>query len=221
MPKRKTNRRPWTKQELRDLKRRYPHEQTCDTASALGRSLSSIYAQAGILGLHKSKKYLASPAAKRFDGLKGRGTRFPQGHEPWNKGRKGWKAGGRSARTRFKKGHKPHTWVPVGSERVTKDGILERKVADHGGYNNKDWRPVHVLIWEAANGPVPKGHLVVFADKDRRNFSLDNLECISRAENMRRNTLHRYPKNVALAIQLRGALTRQINKRERANEEHH
>jgi hypothetical protein len=30
---------------------------------------------------------------------------------------------------------------------------------------------------------------------------------------MARNTVHRYPKEVALAIQARGALVRQINKR--------
>lgn len=167
--------RPWTKQEIRELKRRYPHEQTCDTAKALGRSICSVYTAAGIQRVRKSAKYLASPAAHRFDGLKGQGSRLPKGHEPWNKGMKGWKAGGRSAKTRFKKGHKPQTWVPIGSERVTRDGILERKVTEHGGYNNKDWRPVHVLIWEEHHGPVPRGHLVVFTDRNRRNFAIDNL----------------------------------------------
>lgn len=210
-------RRFWTKQELRELKRRYPHEQTCDTAKALGRSERAVYAAAGKLGLHKSAKYLASPAAHRFDGKKGGQTRFPKGHEPWNKGTH-FVAGGRSAKTRFKKGNKPHTWVPVGAERVTKDGVLERKVSDRGGYNNRDWKPVHVLIWEKDNGPVPKGRLVVFKDRNRANFDRGNLECITRAENMRRNTYHRYGKDVARLIQLRGALNRQINKRGR-NEE--
>jgi hypothetical protein len=36
---------------------------------------------------------------------------------------------------------------------------------------------------------------------------------------MARNTLHRYPKPIAQAIQLRGALNRQINKRVRAHAE--
>jgi len=213
-------RRHWTADELTILRERYPHERTDTIARDLGRKIGSVYQKAANMGLCKTEEYLASPDAGRGNVRKGMGTRFRKGSKPWNKGAH-FIAGGRSPETRFKKGNKPHTWQPIGAERVTRDGILERKVTDHGGYNNKDWRPVHVLTWEAVNGPVPDGHLVVFRDGNRENVVIENLECITRAENMRRNTLHRYPKNVALAIQLRGALTRQINKRERANEEHH
>ncbi|CAB3960116.1 hypothetical protein LMG7053_06166 [Achromobacter ruhlandii] len=41
-------------------------------------------------------------------------------------------------------------------------------------------------------------------------ITADKVECISFAENMRRNTLHRYPKEIAHAIQMRGALNRRI-----------
>jgi len=42
------------------------------------------------------------------------------------------------------------------------------------------WRMKHHLIWEAAFGPIPKGYLVIFADRDKSNFKLDNLIMISR-----------------------------------------
>lgn len=42
-------------------------------------------------------------------------------------------------------------------------------------------------------------------------ITLDRVECISLAENMRRNSYHNYPKEIALAIQLRGVLNRKIN----------
>ena len=44
-------------------------------------------------------------------------------------------------------------------------------------------------------------------------ITLDKVECISLAENMRRNSCHQYGKEIARLIQLRGAVSRQINKR--------
>lgn len=213
------NGRPWTKRDHQILRRRYPNEPTSDTAAALGRSVRAVYAQATLLGLRKSAKYLASPAAHRCDGRKGMATRFTKGHKPWNAGKKGWKAGGRSAETRFKKGHKPQTWVPVGTEVVDPDGYLKRKIADDAVPSRFNWQFVHVLVWEEANGPRPPGHTIVFKDGNKRNVALDNLECISRAELMRRNTVHNYPKPLAQAIQLRGALKRQINRRQKGQDE--
>lgn len=83
-------------------------------------------------------------------------------------------------KTSFKPGNKPVNWRPVGSERVSKDGIVEVKIADPG-----TWRSKHRVLWEQHHGrQVPKGHIVVFADGNRRNFDIDNLVLISRRENV-------------------------------------
>ena len=112
----------------------------------------------------------------------GRTGRFKPGHVPFNKGKKGISYKGMEA-TQFKKGHKPWNYRPIGAERITtKDGYLEVKVADP----NK-WRGKHILIWEAANGPVPKGHVVIFGDGNKRNFDINNLLLISRAQLVRLN----------------------------------
>lgn len=42
-------------------------------------------------------------------------------------------------------------------------------------------------IWEKANGPVPKGHVLILKDGDPLNLKLDNLELITRAELIARN----------------------------------
>ena len=89
------------------------------------------------------------------------------------------------------------------------------------GYSPRDYVAVHKLVWEAAHGPVPQGHIVVFRDSNRRNFDLANLECISQAENMRRSSLHRYPPEIVQAMQLRGALNRNINDRRKRDEQQH
>ena len=206
--------RRWTSQEIEVLRAEYPDRKTVLVAKKLGRSERSVFAKAAALGLQKTEEYLASPDACRLRRGQGRGIqhRFPKGHTPWNAGRKGWSAGGKSRETRFKKGEKPWTWKPIGSERVTKDGTLQRKVSDTG-YPPRDWVAVHALLWREANGEIPEGHIVVFRNGDKSDIRMDNLELITRAENMRRNSYHNYPKEIATLIQLRGAINRQINKR--------
>lgn len=107
----------------------------------------------------------------------GRTGRFPKGHTPFNKGKKG---SGGWAPTQFKKGHKAHNWVPIGTERINCDGYVDVKVQD--GKKQKNWKGKHILIWEQHNGPVPKGHAVIFGDGDNRNFDLDNLILVSRKQ---------------------------------------
>lgn len=73
--------------------------------------------------------------------------------------------------------------VPVGSERRSKDGYIVIKVrAEADRAMSKDnWMLKHVWVWEQANGrKLPKGYLVMFADKDKTNFDPDNLVAVSR-----------------------------------------
>jgi hypothetical protein len=221
-------RRFWAEDEIATLKSRYPRERTEDLAAVLGRPVKSVYAKANELGLNKSSEFLASPASGRTTGRQGGATRFPKGHQPWNKGSH-FVAGGRSAETRFTKGQQPHNTQPIGSYRMDKDGTLQRKISNDKGSNSKRWRGVHELVWIAANGPVPPKHIVVFKPGMRTNvleeITADKVECISFAENMKRNTRHNLPKEVNQVIQLRAVLTRHINKRsknhERIEQENH
>lgn len=106
--------------------------------------------------------------------MSGVDCRFSKGHTPANKGEKGIR---RSPATEFKKGQVPVNYRPVGSERVNVDGYIEIKVADP----NK-WRPKHVVLWEAANGPKPRNSALLFADGNPLNVNLDNLVLISRSQ---------------------------------------
>lgn len=211
----------WTAAELRTLADLYPHIPACDVAKRLGRPLSSIYNAAFKAGLKKSAEFHASQLSGRIQ----RGqtdprmtrTQFARGLTPWNKGKQGWKAGGRSAETRFKKGtlHGAalHNYVPIGTERICADGYLERKVTDEP---RRRWVGVHRIVWEAVRGEIPPGRIVVFKPGMRTlvaaEITVDRLEVITRAESMRRNSYHRYGKDIARTIQLRGVLNRKINR---------
>lgn len=205
-------RRRWTEQELETLRTMYADTKTATLAVLLGRTERAVYMAADTLGLKKSAAYLASPEACRLrrGAHVGAATQFRPGQEPWNKGTN-FTAGGRSAETRFKPGNKPHTWHPLGHERLSKEGYLQRKMADTG-CTRKDYVPVHHLVWKDAGREIPPGHALTFRDGNKRNFALENLELVARADLMRRNSYHNYPKEVAQAIQLRGALNRKINR---------
>lgn len=224
-------RRRWTMAELELLQRNYPDSRTDELAAVLGRSLTTVYQKAIKLGLRKSDEYLASPAAcrlRRGDNV-GAAFRFPKGHEPANKGlrRPGW-APGDMAKTQFKKGrpaHESRNYLPIGSHRLSKDGYLERKVTDDPTLvPARRWVGVHRLVWIEAHGPIPPKHIVAFKPgrrtADPKLITADALELITLVENMRRNTLHTiYPPELVKVTQLRGALTRSINRKAKEAEE--
>ena len=114
--------------------------------------------------------------------------RFEKGHVPANKG-KHPPTVGRMAETQFMKGNLPHNTKPIGYERISKDGYVEVKVKmrPSSPYCNDNFIPKHRLLWEAENGPVPKGHKLIFADGDKTNISLDNLLLITDAQMARLN----------------------------------
>lgn len=216
-------RRHWTAGEEAQLACQYPHMATAVIAAMFDRPLPHIYAKAQQMSLRKTAEYLASPAACRLrrDHDGGIAHRFPKGHVPANKGlrRPGWYRG-RMRETQFKPGVRQGIAVklykPIGTERISKDGYRERKVNDDLPLQRR-WKAVHRIVWEAENGPVPRGYIVAFKDGDKLNITLDNLELRSLVDNMLRNTIHaRYPKVVREVMQLAGALKRQINKRTRA-----
>lgn len=124
------------------------------------------------------------------------------------------------ADTQFKTGSKGRFLLPVGSEVVNSNGYLLRKV-QHTGRAHRDWRLVHLLLWEEHLGSVPPGHCITFKNERKDDIRIDNLACISRSERMKRNSYWtRYPKEIARLIQLRGQLSRVINKRERNAAKH-
>ena len=215
-------RQRWTKAEDRLLRTKYPHMPTADLVALLpGRTLTTVYQRAQRFGLHKTAAYLASPAAHRLDGVKGMGTRFQKGQVPPNKGlrRPGW-GPGRMKVTQFKPDQMPHNWRPVGSTRINSEGYRDIKITDlrRGAL---DWRAIHRLNWIAVHGPIPKDRFLRFKDGDRLNPLVENLELVDRAEHLRRNWHDRYPKAIKQITQLRGALQRQINKRDGKHERKH
>lgn len=131
---------------------------------------------------------------------------YQKGRVPENKGKKmSLEMYEKCKPTMFKKGFIPHNTKYDGAERISKDGYVEKRVSV-GKYKLK-----HRIIWEEENGPIPKGFLIIFKDKDKLNFDIDNLEMISKGENAIRNRFSaNYPREIQKAEYNRAKLKSKI-----------
>ena len=109
---------------------------------------------------------------------------FKKGNVAHNKGKKqieymSQESIEKTKETRFKIGNKPKNYRPVGSERITKDGYIEVKVADP----NK-WETKNKIIYKQYFGDIPKGHKVIYADGNKLNNDINNLILVSDNEEL-------------------------------------
>jgi hypothetical protein len=84
-------------------------------------------------------------------------------------------ANGRSGR--FLPGYTSPNRKPVGSECTGGGGYIVVKIADP-----ELWRYKHIVVWEKAHGSIPKGHVIMFADGNKKNLRLSNLVMVSKKE---------------------------------------
>lgn len=110
-----------------------------------------------------------------------------KGHIPKNKGKK-WdeymskESQAKAMKTTFKKRNISANNVPIGTERITKDGYIEIKIKD--GNLNKNWVLKHRYIYEQHYGKIPKNCKIIFLDGNRSNLNISNLKMISSAEEL-------------------------------------
>lgn len=125
---------------------------------------------------------------KRKGWKTGRTGCFEKGQDAPNKGMKCPPGRGgnhpNARKTQFKGGVRQGVAVklykPIGTERVSKDGYRERKIHDGMPLQSR-WRAVHLIEWEAVNGPIPKGHALKCLDGDKANCDPSNWQVVPRA----------------------------------------
>ena len=195
------------------LKERYPNESTRTLSEELGISIKYIYNRVHVLNITKTDEYYKSEKSGRYPpGWKGGiSTQFKKGHSSFNKGMKmSAELYEKVKPTMFKKGNRPHNWKPDGTiePRYDKSGktYLYIKIKD------SHWVLYHRYVWEKEVGEIPKGLIVSFKDKNFQNCDINNLELISRVDNMNRNTIQRYPQELQQVIKLKCKLIKKIEK---------
>ncbi len=213
--------RKWCDEHLQVLRDLYPNTPTQQIAGLLGYGIMAIYRMANQLGLRKSEAFNNSELSGRMTKenriRRGLDHRFQKGQPAWNKGKK-IGSHPNTAKTQFKKGHLPHNHQPVGTI-VVIHGYKKIKLAEP----NK-WAFLHRQIWVEANGKIPPRHVIAFIDHDSLNCVIENLECVSREDWMKRHTMHNYPEPLKAAIHTLAGMKRRLNsyaeKQDRGSQEH-
>ena len=188
----------WTNHELDYLYENYPHQYSYEIKKVLKRSINSINSKAYVLKLKKTIAFKRKEAQR----LKttGKFYQFQKGYVSPNKGKKltefmspeGIEA---SKKTRYQKGNQPHNIKAndgVIVDRVDSDGRNYRYIR----LSKAKWVPLHRHLWEQAYGPIPENHIIIFKDNNTENAVLENLKCMSKAENMLRNSKYNYPEQI-------------------------
>ncbi len=196
--------KPFTKNEDKYIKENYLTITIGNLSKQLGRSYFGVRNAMKRMGLVLPQDILE--ARKSMCWIK-------KGSISFNKGKKqteymSKEAIARSIPFRFQKQHLPHNVKYDGYEHLTKDGYIEVRVA------LRKYVLKHKLIWEAANGKIPPKHCIWYKDGNKQNVTLDNLEMISQAENLRRNqeSFRSLPPEIQEAQGLINKINRKIKK---------
>lgn len=115
--------------------------------------------------------------------------KFLKGTTPWNKGKKT----GIIPVNSFKKGHHSQNSMPIGSEREY-NGLIFIKNS-----NNK-WVEKKKIIYEMHNGPVKKGHVLIFLDGNRHNTNIENIFMVTKREVYIMNRFGMFNNNPELTL---------------------
>lgn len=207
--------KPFTKADNDYIIQNIENKSVKQIALELKRSSCTVQKQTHILGLHEimERKKVSSY--------------FNKGHTPKNKGIKQVdymtpEAIEKTKATRFQKGQEP--------KNTTFDGNITIR-ADHKNRKGKlykwiriskgKWELLHRHIWATEKGEIPKGYNVVFKDGDTLNCVIENLECISNEENMKRNSIQRYPFELKTKIRKVAKLKKVIKEIEQSNFKNH
>ena len=110
---------------------------------------------------------------------------FTKGHAPWNKGVKGLHL---NPTTEFKSGPRPETRAPIMSTTIRLESHGTPRILLKIGQPDY-WMYYSHYVWAKHNGgPVPDGHVLYHKDGDSLNEDYPNLELLTRAEVLSRNS---------------------------------
>ena len=194
------------KQQIIDL---YPNHSSKYIAELLGVSITKVYNTAWAANVKKSAEYLLTPESGRII-EPSVANQFKPGHTPHNKGKQiSAEIYEKVAPTMFKRGNKPHNTKPVGTINVRAD--TQGRLYQYIKIKDCQWELLQRHVWTQANGEIPPGSVVIFLDGNYLNCELNNLQVISRRENMARNTIQRYPAELQEVMKLTSKLKRKTN----------
>jgi hypothetical protein len=114
-----------------------------------------------------------------------------------------------NAATRFGPGERPYKRKPIGSTHRFGDGYTYVKTGD-------GFKPLHHVRWKEKHGEYPAPGMVVrFKDGNKENSDPENLELITRQQQLADYTVHNLPSELRELVMLKGKITFFMNRRKK------
>lgn len=159
----------WTQEEVSFLREIYPHYENKEIVKMVKDKFGL---DVSISSIQNVKHAYGIPNKVTNTGC------FKKGDTPWNAGKRmSEEVKEKVKKTWFKKGNLPQKHRPVGSTRITVDGYKEIKVKEPD-----KWQLYHRYVYEKEHEEkLTTKDIIIFADRDRSNFDVDNLVKVSRA----------------------------------------
>ena len=157
----------WTDKEIKYIREIAPNTTIKDITKKMSEKFNYEFRQRQI-----------TAAMRRYDAHNGLNPRFEKGITPWNKGKKGqipWNKGKKMKPSIFRS--------EIGTEHIDPKGYTYVKIE-----NPDIWKLKHHIIYEKHYGKIEKGYCIIFADKNKSNFNIDNLVKIKNSELLALNT---------------------------------
>ena len=197
---------PFTKEQEQQIKDEFLLKPVRTLARELGCGYGRIMRFLKINNLEIPKELIQQRISK---------FHFKKGSTPFNKGKKlsdFMSAEGimQSKKTRFQKGNEPANTHPDGDGAITLRRDTSGKLYKYIRIKKSVWKLYHRVIWEKNHGKIPPNHVVAFKDNNTQNARIENLELISMAENMYRNSKHDYPREVIPSLVLNKQLENKL-----------
>lgn len=190
-----------TDEQLAIFREIYPTTINKELAEIFNVSVNFVAKKASSLGVKKCPLFISNNQKNNNKG------QFKKGLIPHNKGQKlSDDIKQKMQKTMFKKGSKPHNTKQIGDEIIDRDGYTLVKVSD-SKIKKERWRPKHHI---AFGEPIPKDMILIFIDGNKQNFDKSNLKLITKTENMKKNTIYRYPPELISLIRTSKKLSRKI-----------
>lgn len=164
----------WTDEELAYLKETYATHSRNETVQMFNEHFNTDFKWTTLISIIKRKGYKTCS-----DG------RYKKGVTPANKGVKMTpERYAKCAKTMYKKGNIPVGYKPLGTERITKDGYIEVKIAEP----NK-WDRLQILVVQSMLGrTIDRNKEVIrFIDGNPKNCNPENLILTTRGAHIRIN----------------------------------
>lgn len=213
----KPKQQEWSRAEVRLLRHHYALNGARKVAELTGRSLQSIYYKAKELKLRAKTRSWNQWTTAQKEQLVRLYSTTPNaelarklGHPAQGVQHMAVQMGLRKDLDQFNPNM--HRRMPIGHEIINSKGTVLRKISDTRNAK-RDYRPVHWIVWENANGPIPPKHTFIFIDGNKTNTSLDNLLLLTRRDKGMRflSKYHAYPLELKQAINALNHLKKAIS----------